>query len=461
MRAVPRALILGACAAVVGCFPPAPGVSGRGAVGGGVVVVPQAQGSAGDTGSAPGAQGAQDEDESALGTVRLTIVWPRRTAAIPLSANSIHIRITDGGGDLKAEKIVSRPADGQSQQVAVRLKAASNLSVGVKAYAREATSAEELTGEIPLAQGNASINVTRSQIANAKIVLVPLWAPAVSGFESNTGKVGDTVVVKGSNLSGPDLVVLFNGATASAPVQVSSESISVKVPETATVGPVRVIVDGIPSESDTVFWVVKSLSITAKKHDWDTTGEATRLVLATKTLQFTAARAFALAPGAGSPDPEGAPEILWNSSKITAGTIDVTTGLYTAADNSETSRVLAKLGTVTSAGIDVTGVVVSGVALTPSAATLNLPTPVGYVSAGFPTTVKLTAQASFSPAGARGGINWKSSDGGTATVDAEGLVTAVSPGVAIVSATSVDDPRVLATASIRVDDSGLADLVIN
>ncbi|MBU6427969.1 MAG: Ig-like domain-containing protein [Cyanobacteria bacterium REEB65] len=99
-----------------------------------------------------------------------------------------------------------------------------------------------------------------------------------------------------------------------------------------------------------------------------------------------------------------------------------------------------------------------GIQISTDSLVLNAPPPSGLPDPGFVTQAQLTATVHSSD-GRQRSLTWTSSNPGLATVDSAGLVQAVatdSPGDCWITATSVDDPHVTATASVHVGvQSGL------
>ncbi|MGI5881425.1 MAG: Ig-like domain-containing protein [Syntrophomonadaceae bacterium] len=57
------------------------------------------------------------------------------------------------------------------------------------------------------------------------------------------------------------------------------------------------------------------------------------------------------------------------------------------------------------------------------------------------------------PSSADGSVTWSTSNDSIATVDQEGIVTAIAPGEAIITATSIIDPSIIATCTVTVTDA--------
>ncbi|MCX7745831.1 MAG: Ig-like domain-containing protein, partial [Clostridia bacterium] len=156
-----------------------------------------------------------------------------------------------------------------------------------------------------------------------------------------------------------------------------------------------------------------------------------------KTVQLTATV---------SPTDATNKSITWTSSNNTVAKVD-TNGLVTAVSaGTATITATASNGKSASSAITVVSkqsIPVSSVSVNPPTATLE----VGDLAAQHKKTVQLTATVSPSDATNKN-IIWTTSDNAVAKVDANGLVTAVSPGVATITATSVNGKS--ATASITV-----------
>ncbi|MCX7746277.1 MAG: Ig-like domain-containing protein, partial [Clostridia bacterium] len=156
-----------------------------------------------------------------------------------------------------------------------------------------------------------------------------------------------------------------------------------------------------------------------------------------KTVQLTATV---------SPSDATNKSITWTSSDNTVAKVDANGVVTAVSAGTATITATASNGKSATASITVVSkqsIPVSSVSVNPPTATLE----VGDLAAQDKKSIQLTATVSPSDATNKS-ITWTTSDNAVAKVDANGLVTAVSPGVATITATSVNGKS--ATASITV-----------
>ena len=140
-----------------------------------------------------------------------------------------------------------------------------------------------------------------------------------------------------------------------------------------------------------------------------------------------------------SPSTTSNPSVTWSSSKTSVATVS-SIGLVTAKSTG-TAVITAKTadGSNLSASCNVTVKQLStSISLNKTSATLYLD-----------QTVQLTATVSPSNATDKS-VVWSSSDNSVATVTSTGLVTAIAPGNAVITATTVDGSNLSATCAITV-----------
>ena len=133
------------------------------------------------------------------------------------------------------------------------------------------------------------------------------------------------------------------------------------------------------------------------------------------------------------------PSVIWSSSNTSVATVS-STGLVTAKSTGE-AVITAKTadGSNLSAGCNVTVKrLATSISLNKTSATLYLD-----------QTVQLTATVSPSNATDKT-VNWSSSDNSIATVTSTGLVTAIAPGEAAITATTADGSDLSATCVVTV-----------
>ncbi len=401
------------------------------------------------------------------GWLNLTIRWPEpvpgyQVALLPATTNAIAVWVKQGASTVAGPVVVSRSSGATTVSKSIRVEAASNLSVEVKAY-REST--PDVATAVPIAQGTGTTSVVRSKVSPLAVTLAPLNVPTVTGFDSNLGKVGQTVTVTGTKFGSGDVPVqvTFNGVAATTVTRTSETSLTAVVPVGATTGNVVVKADGVESTSTSTFWVLSNLTITAPVPAWDDLtlgGSSRRMVRYGEDLQFAAEPTWALKSGETVGQYGTPPAYAWTSSNPAAGSIDEG-GRFVAATSAATTSVAASFGTNLSNKYEVKVVGIDGVTLNKSALTLNALPETGEPDSGYLTSETLTATVQMSgPFDGR--VEWSSSDPSRVTVS-NGLVKTVagaSEGTVVITATSVDDPSKKATASVTVTVLGDLELEI-
>lgn len=383
--------------------------------------------------------------EKSFGTLQLLIRWPDlpvsppyRAQLIPTSTNTLRVTVKTGTTTI-AQQSVSRPSGESTSSVSMQLEAATNLSVVAEAF--NAT----LGTTTPIAQGTAAgININKSLTTNASIVLASLLAPSITGFNLNSGKVGDTLTLTGTQFqqSWAEPSVTFNGTAATTLTNVSSISLQVVVPSGATVGTVVVKVDGVSSTSNAIFWVASALGISANQASWDTSTGASRRVLFAGTLNFTSQPTWALKTGETAEQWGTAPSPSWASSNGTAGSV-AASGVFTAGGSFSSSNVTGSHGGLTSAAIAVSAVDVTSFAISPTSGTLG---PDGEASLNFQGINTLSDSSTTSAA------SFLSSDAASVSVSASGVATVANSatyGTLTITATSTLKGSLSATANVE------------
>lgn len=453
MGALSRALTLALSVGLVGCTVKSmPAISDVGTLTG-----------ASNVSSAPSveqpAATSQTPVAPAYGWLNLSIRWPEQTgynvALLPTTTNAIVIWVKSAGVDVIAPTVISRQPGATTATASIRVEAALNLSVEIKAY-REA--APDLASAVPIAQNSGVVNVVRSKVSPLAITLNPLNIPTVSGFSQNIGRVGDVITVTGSQFgsgSVPVPTVTFNGVPATSVTRNSETSLTVGVPSGALTGNVVVKADGVDSTSFATFWVMDAFGLLQPaKEAWDNSAATQRQVTYGKSVQFTEKHTWALKTGETAALYGTEPVVTWSTSNPAAGSVDQN-GLFTAAMAAATSSVTVSVGSLVSNAVEVRTVGVNGVSLDQTSLTLNAMPPTGLPDPGYVTSAQLTATVDTS-APFNGGVTWSSSDPTRVTVT-NGLVKTqpnALEGTATITATSVDDPTKKATASVTVTAIG-------
>lgn len=217
------------------------------------------------TGNKPLSAQNSSQVTSQMGTLALTILWPKRelpgfnTQAIPANTNAFVIWVRDGA-TLLDKRTVTRTAGATAADVNISLKAGNNYSIEAKAYQESNPDPDVNTA---IAQANGTFNIRPSQISDTTLTLDVLVAPIISALSANVGQSGDSVTLTGAQFASNNTEVRFNGtlAIASDTTVTSSSSITVKVPTGATTGRISVRVDGVESVSNAIYWIPQSVTV--------------------------------------------------------------------------------------------------------------------------------------------------------------------------------------------------------
>lgn len=451
MGALSRVLALGLSVGLAGCTAKTmPAVTELGALAGTSNVAAPA--------AAQPATQPTVEPAAGYGWLNLRIRWPEQpgysVALLPTTTQAIAVWVKQGGVNVVTPTVISRQAGATSATASIRVEAATNLSVEIKAY-REA--APDLAASSPIAQNSqAGVNVVRSKATPLTITLNPLDVPTVSGFSANVGRPGDTLTLTGTKFGSGDVpvAVSFNGVAATSVNRLSETSLTVVVPTGATTGNVVVTADGVSSDAASTFWVLSSFEAFASRASWDTaTGNLYRVKYG-ESLQLSHRESWVL-KALETADQYGTPPgVGWTSSNALAGTL-ADTGLFSAGTAYATTSVQASMGSIRSGALELDTVGVNGVSLDQDSLTLNALPSTGAPDAGYVTSATLVATVDTSLP-FNGGVNWSSSDTNRVTVS-NGLVqttAGAAEGTVTITARSVDDSTKQATASVTVTRNG-------
>lgn len=456
MGALSRALTLALSVGLVGCTVKTMPIVGEPAAS--PQVAPASAPQAAEVVAAP--------DTREFGWLNLSVRWPQQdgyqVALLPTTTSALSISVKNNGVLVSGPTIVSREPGALKATASIRVEAANNLSVEIKAY-RESN--PNLSTAVAIAQKTGVVNVIRSKVTALALTLDPVNVPTVSAFNRNAGRVGDSITITGTNFgsgSVPTPTVTFNGTPATSVTRNSDTSLTVVVPTGATNGYVQVKADGVDSNSAAAFWVLSNLGITSATRDlWDT--DTARYVRYGQSRAFNVQHAWSWKSSQdeinavyGNP-----PVPSWSSTNATAGSFDQN-GLFTAGNTTATSSVTAQIGTLISNALEVRSVGVDSVGLDQTSLTLNALPSDGMPDAGYVTEARLTATVVSSIPGDLG-VTWSTSDASRATVSDTGLVQTVKDapeGTVIITATSKEDSNKKATASVTVTILGDLELGI-
>ncbi len=387
------------------------------------------------------------------GRLDLVIRWPKggtglagyRTQLLPDSTDLLDITVSSGSTPI-ASASVARQAGVATASASLVLPTADNLSVEVDARAAGTFA--------PIALGTASgVNILQSESTPVSISMTPQYFPTIQSLSTDVASPGQAVTFSGLNLAVPWAAppqVMFSGSGASVSAAVtiaSSSSLLVTVPAGATVGPVQVIDDGVPSQSNAMFWVATGLSIASTQAAWDPSPAGTRLLATGQSLpQLSATAQFVFAPNATY---SAEPQPTWSTSQA-LGAYNPSSGfasVFTAGGKTGSTVCSATLGSLQSNSLTVNVRSVT-IAITPLTARIG---PSGAIDATYsavdtlsdtPSDTSTLSAAVFSVSTDSVAIDPSS---GLATVANMG-----SEGNFVVTAASPIDPTQSATAAVTL-----------
>ena len=388
------------------------------------------------------------------GRLDLVIRWPvgggrdlagYRAQLLPDSTDLLSVTVSSGSTPV-ATASVQRVAGEATASVSLTLATSNNLSVEVVADAAGTTE--------PIARGTASgVNILQSKRTPVSIQMTPLYVPTIQFLSSDVASPGDTVTVQGFDLAVPWAAApefLFSGSGASVSAQVtidSSSSLTVTVPAGATVGPVQVIDDGVPSQSSSMFWVATGLSINSVKAPWDPSTGDDRILATGQPLAMLSATAQWVVATGTSYGPE--PQPTWTTSQP-LGSFSPPAGftsVFTAGSQTGSTVCAARLGSLQSNSLTVN---VRQVTLAISPATARIG-PSGAIDATYSAVDTLTDTPSDTST--LSAAVFSVSTDSIAIDPSSGLATVAnlaSDGTFTVTASSPIDPTQVATAAITL-----------
>ncbi|MBM3276288.1 MAG: IPT/TIG domain-containing protein [Candidatus Sericytochromatia bacterium] len=267
--------------------------------------------------------------------------------------------------------------------------------------------------------------------------------PGIASVTPANGAAGARITLKGTNFGTgtAPLAVFFGALIGLDPVRLANGSVQVTVPSGAVNGDIAVTV-GEKSSNGVPFRVLKALT------------------LATSSIEILAGKRVAAPIGAldsagvtlSDPaltwDAAGSGLVVDSSNGITA----IEVGDYSLkAVSGDLSKVLA-----------VRVFKILKVKLAKADFLLNARPETGDPDPGFQTGAQAVATVEATDGTGRR-VTWSTSDASLVSIDAAGNMLAgrlAREGVAIVTATAVDDPAISATASVRILHDSLLDLEI-
>ncbi|MBM3267719.1 MAG: hypothetical protein FJZ01_08740 [Candidatus Sericytochromatia bacterium] len=310
--------------------------------------------------------GATVARRAGRGTLRLEINWPGgpgrdlrgyHAQLIPDSTSRLDITVRDASDAAVARASVTRE-QGQAESTALlSLEAGSNLAVTVEAFP-----AAPAGGEAPaIARGTATVNVVSSRQTDVDIELASLFVPEIAELSANAGNPGSTVTLSGSNLTvdwaSPEVHFAGPDGPVPAPIlEAGPTSLLVQVPDDAVIGGLAVLIDGVRSTSNAVFWAAEGLTIVAAKQPWDPTPDAVRMLLFETPMSLSATHSWRLREGTAPDDFGQAPLPAWAETIDGPGDLAGDAGatvVYTAGTREGTASVRPTLGTLAADPLDI------------------------------------------------------------------------------------------------------------
>ncbi|MHB1463089.1 MAG: beta strand repeat-containing protein, partial [Armatimonadota bacterium] len=197
------------------------------------------------------------------------------TATVPESATTGPIAVTSPGGTTTSVDVFTvyqpptfssfAPTSGKVGDTVtitgMNFTGATSVSLNGTAAVFTVDSDTAITATVPEGATTGPIAVTTpGGIATSVDVFTVYQPPTITSFAPNSGKIGDTVTVAGTNLLGAT-TVSFNGTAAVFTVD-SDTAITATVPESATTGPIAVTTPGGIATSVDVFTVYQPPTIT-------------------------------------------------------------------------------------------------------------------------------------------------------------------------------------------------------
>src|SRR5207249_425113 len=130
--------------------------------------------------------------------------------------------------------------------------------------------ASSITATVPSGATTGNVVVTAAGgVGNAGVTFTVTGAPSITSLTPNTGAVGSSIVIAGSNF-GPSVGngnVKFNGTSATTIMSWGASSITATVPSGATTGNVVVTAAGGVASAGVTFTVTGAPSITSLTPD--------------------------------------------------------------------------------------------------------------------------------------------------------------------------------------------------
>jgi hypothetical protein len=233
-----------------------PGSDPRTATAGSVVPPMLDPGEGGNLVGAPVVQPMAPEAAKGKSSLVISVAWPRRVAALPLTANSVRYSISSPQYALPIKGLISR-ADASNIRI-IDLDPASVITVTVSAHAEESPAQDAVN----LATGTATASVPPNMRITIPITLqiAQFALPGITSVDPSHGGPGVSVSLSLVNVPAD---VSFNvrlGATAASHNR-SGQTVTTTVPASATSGAWGLLIGGVEIASSSKFSVLKALTM--------------------------------------------------------------------------------------------------------------------------------------------------------------------------------------------------------
>ncbi len=216
------------------------------------------------------------------GALVVKVAWPPRSyqgfsaQTIPTSTNALVVDVRNRFGALMIHEVLLRPSAGGSVPTTTRefaLVEGTDYSIGAWAFRDLAAAQSEPPDESKaIASGNSlGLEIQWGRQTAAKVVLAPVFAPAITGLSAANGGRGMVLSISGDNFGQGDTppAVIFPSLQV-AQGTLKDGRIDVKIPAGAGSGTLKVRVDGVLSETSVPFKEIRTLAL-------DTSGAGNRL----------------------------------------------------------------------------------------------------------------------------------------------------------------------------------------
>ncbi|GEM_PF-4692496 len=197
-----------------------------------------------------------------MGTLSFAIRWPERdlpefsAQVIPVSTRTLVFELKDANDKSLVRELIRREAGSAIASKTLNLPVGEGYKAVVKAYVE----AEPTLDSKPIAIADASnITVRWGETKGIPLTLTALFAPQIA-LEASNGTAGQKLYITGQNLDrgiDPPVVVFPSGREVAGVL--AGNLISVDIPAGAGSGPIKVRVDGVPSETYVEFQEITSL----------------------------------------------------------------------------------------------------------------------------------------------------------------------------------------------------------